>query len=125
MRKIALALSILPLFAGCSSFGWAGHGGSLSDEQRRNGLKDVQTLSTAHDTETFFRGLRRRNDGRSNAFGRDLMKIQDFIDRHFWNYDPNDPYVNYPSDTTTFEHLGRFGLTTITSVPGVDGLTKS
>jgi len=85
----------------------------------------VQTLSTAHDTETFFRGLRRRNDGRSNAFGRDLMKIQDFIDRHFWNYDPNDPYVNYPSDTTTFEHLGRFGLTTITSVPGVDGLTKS
>ena len=39
------------------------------------------------------------------------------------NYDPNDPYINYPSDTTKLEHVGRFTLTTLSSVPGVDEIT--
>jgi hypothetical protein len=64
--------------------------------------------------------LRRRNDGRNNAFGRDLMAVQDFIDRHVWNYNQNDPYVNYSNDTTKLGHVGRFGLMQASTVPGVD-----
>lgn len=123
MRTLALALTLLPLCA-CSSFGWQGRGGSLSEDQKSRGLKEVSALSSEHETAQFFRGLRARNDGRNNAFGRDLMAIQDFIDLHFWNYNKNDPYVNYPSDTTKFEHLGRFGLVTVTSLPPVDELTN-
>lgn len=125
MRKLALVLTLAPLMAACSTFGWQGQGGgNLSEEQKDRGIKDVRALSAAHETETFFRSVRRRNDGRSNAFGRDLNHIQDFFDRHFWNYSPDDPYVNYPSDTTKFEHLGRFGLTMASGVPGVDEVTK-
>jgi len=123
MRTFALALLLLPL-AACSSFTWSGHGTGLTDEQKQNGLKDVTALSNKYETEAFFRDVRRRSDGRNNAFGRDLMAIQDFIDRHFWNYDPNDPSVNYPSSTTKFEHLGRFTLVTATSLPGVDEVTN-
>lgn len=123
MRKLALALTLLPL-AACSSFTWHGHGTQLSDEQRRLGIKDADALASHYESATFFSDVRRRSDGRNNAFGRDLMKIQDFIDRHFWNYDVNDPYINYPSDTTKLEHLGRFTLVTATSIPGVDEITN-
>lgn len=123
MRTIALALLLLPL-AACSSFGWDGQGGNLSEEQKKRGIRDVASLSNEYETESFFRGVRRRSDGRNNAFGRDLAKISDFIDRTLWNYDANDPYVNYPSNTTKFEHVGRFGLTTVSGLPIVDELTN-
>lgn len=116
MQKIALALTLLPL-AACSSFSW--HGQDARPDNRVT-MADVTAMASQYDTETFFRDVRRRSDGRNNAFGRDLMQIQDFFDKYFWNYDKNDPTVNYPSDTTKLEHLGRFGLTTLTSVPGVD-----
>ena len=51
------------------------------------------------------------------------MNISDFIDRHFWNYNVNDPYINYPSNTTKLEHLGRFGLVTLSSIPPIDEFT--
>jgi hypothetical protein len=121
MRTFALAL-LLPLGA-CGSFTWAGHSTGLTDEQRKNGLKDVAALSSEYETQAFFRDVRHRSDGRNNAFGRDLMRIQDFIDKHFWNYDKDDPAVNYPSDTTKFEHFGRFLLVTATSLPPVDEVT--
>lgn len=113
MRKLALVLTLLPM-AACST---------LTSEQEQLGIKSVSSLSSQYERDTFFSRLRLRSDGRNNAFGRDLGKIQDFIDRHFWNYDPNDPYINYPSDTTKLEHVGRFTLTTLSSVPGVDEIT--
>ena len=122
MRTLALALCILPV-AACSSFTWSGHGSGLNNEQRERGLQDVTALSNKYESEAFYREVRRRSDGRNNAFGRDLMMINDFIDRHFWNYDANDPAVNYPSDTTKFEHLGRWTLSTATMVPGFDEIT--
>jgi hypothetical protein len=122
MRKLALVLVLLPALAGCKSFTW-GSQTTLTPEQKALGIQDVDTLSDSYDTENFFRGVRRRSDGRSNAFARDLAKITDFVDRHFWNYDVNDPAVNYPTNTTKLEHLGRFGLSTLTSFPVVDEFT--
>jgi hypothetical protein len=123
MRKFALVLSLLPL-VGCQSFTWHGHGTGLTAEQKELGLKDITALSQEYDSAAFFRGVRRRSDGRNNAFGNGLMGVQDFIDRHFWNYDKNDPAVNYPSNTTKLEHFGRFMLVTGTSMPGVDEITN-
>ncbi len=119
MRKFALVLALLPM-AACSTFGWDGQGAGLTQEQQQRGIKDVTALANQYDTQTFFRSVRRRSDGRNNAFGRDLMNITNFIDRHVWNYNANDPAINYPSNTTKLEHLGRFGLNTVTAVPLVD-----
>lgn len=123
MRKFALVLALLP-FAACANFSWEGRGAGVSKEQASRGIKDVSELATEYETQSFFRSVRRRSDGRNNAFGRDLMRMTDFIDRHFWNYDANDPYVNFPSDTTKLEHLGRFGLMTASSLPLVDEVTN-
>lgn len=123
MRKLALVLTLLP-FAACSSFAWEGQGAGLTEAQKKRGLKDVTALSNEYNSQQFFREVRRRSDGRNNAFGRDLMRISDFIDRHVWNYDVNDMYVNYPSDTTKLEHTARFGLVAVSSLPLVDEITN-
>jgi hypothetical protein len=122
MRKFALVLALLPM-AACSTFGWNGQGAGLTKEQQARGIKDVTALVNDYETQTFFRSVRRRSDGRNNAFGRDLMSITNFMDRHVWNYDANDPYVNFPSRTTKLEHMGRFGLHTFSSLPLVDEVT--
>jgi len=109
--------------AACSTFGWEGQGAGLTEEQQQRGIKDVTALANAYETQSFFRSVRRRSDGRNNAFGRDLLGITTFFDRHLWNYDPNDPTVNYSSNTTKLEHIGRFGLNTAASLPFVDELT--
>jgi hypothetical protein len=119
MRKLALVLSFLPL-AACSTFGWEGQGAGVTAEQRNRGIKDVAALKSEYNSQQFYREVRRRSDGRNNAFGRDLMAIQDFFDRHLWNYNANDPYINYPSDSTKLDHLGKFGVMQLSSVPGVD-----
>ncbi len=123
MRKLALVLTLLPL-AACSSFGWEGQGAGISKDQKNRGIKDVAALSSEYNSQQFFREVRRRSDGRNNAFGRDLMSIHQFFDRHLWNYDANDPYINFPSDTTKLEHVGRFGLMTASSLPLVDEITN-
>lgn len=122
MRKLALVLALLPA-AACSTFGWEGQGAGLTEEQRDRGIKSVTALASEYETQTFFRSVRRRSDGRNNAFGRDLDSITRFFDRHLWNYDENDPYVNFPSRTTKLEHIGRFGLNTVSSLPLVDEVT--
>jgi len=122
MRKFALVLALLPM-AACSTFGWDGQGAGITQEQQQRGIKDVAALANEYDTESFFRGVRRRSDGRNNAFGRDLTSISTFLDRHLWNYDENDPYINFPSRTTKLEHVGRFGLNTVSSLPLVDEIT--
>ena len=118
MRKLALALALLPM-AACSSFRSDG----LTEEQEARGIRSVSSLSSEYESNTFWHRLRQRSDGRNNAWGRDFMKIGDFFDRHLWNYDANDPTINYPSDTTKLEHLGRFGMSGLTSIPGVDEIT--
>ena len=123
MRKLALVLALFPL-AACSTFGWEGQGDGVTPEQQARGIKSVSALASDYEAHSFFRSVRRRSDGRNNAFGRDLMAISDFFDRHFWGYDVNDPYINFPSDTTKLEHLGRFGLTTVSGLPLVDELTN-
>lgn len=110
MRKSALVLALLPL-AACST------SGGLTQEQRDRGIKSVAELSSSYESQSYWTGLRQSADGRSNAFGRDLGKVGDFFDRHFWNYDANDPYVNYPTDTTRLGHLGGFGLATLSATP--------
>lgn len=123
MRKLALVLTLMPL-AACSTFGWDGQGAGISAEQNQRGIRSVSALSSEYQQQRFFREVRRRSDGRNNAFGRDLMRISDFIDRHVWNYDVNDMYVNYPSDTTKLEHTARFGLVAVSSLPLVDEVTN-
>lgn len=122
MPKFALVLLTLPI-AACSTFRWEGHGAGVTADQSQRGIKDVAALSSEYNSQSFFREVRRRSDGRNNAFGRDLMSITDFFDRHLWNYNANDPYINYPSDTTKLEHIGRFGLMTASSLPLVDEIT--
>ena len=117
MRKLALVLALLPM-AACSSWG-----SGLTPEQEARGIKSVSALSSDYESDAFWTRLRRSADGRSNAFGRDVRNIGDFFDRHFWNYDVNDPYVNFPSNTTKLEHIGRFGLNTVSSLPLVDEIT--
>jgi hypothetical protein len=117
MRTFALFIALLPLGA-CSWIGFDGQS-SYRDSGDRE-IKSVSSLETKHKKNQFFGELRRRNDGRNNAFGRDLMAIQDFIDRHVWNYNQNDPYVNYSNRTTKLGHVGRFGAMQVSSVPLVD-----
>jgi len=102
--------------AACTTFGF---GTTLTPEQRQLGIKSVDSLSSDYESGSFWTGVRQRNDGRANAFGRDMQSIQNFFDRHFWNYDINDPYINYPTDTGRMDHLGRFTVTTVASVPVV------
>jgi len=122
MRKFALVLALLPM-AACSTFGWEGQGTGLTKEQQERGIKDVTALANEYETQSFFRSVRRRSDGRNNAFGRDLDNIANFLDRHLWNYDQNDPYINFPSRTTKLEHFGRFTMVGLSSMPFVDEIT--
>ena len=78
MRTFALVIALLPLGA-CSWFGLDGKSSYRESGDRE--IKSVSSLERTHKRNQFFGELRRRNDGRNNAFGRDLMAIQDFIDR--------------------------------------------
>lgn len=129
MRQFALVLTLLPL-AACSSLYLDGKDrlyvdsrhAQLGEGENPNQSKvmPVSVLTRNHQKNQFWGELRRRNDGRNNAFARDLMGIQDFIDRTVWNYNSNDPYVNYSNDQTKLGHLGRFGMMQASSIPGAD-----
>ena len=110
MRFLALLLLICCLPA-CRTT-WSGQGAGLTDDQRARSIKDVSALSSAYETQANFADLRRRQDGRANAFGRDLRSMGVFVDRYFFNYSPDDPYVNYPTNTGYFDHLMQFTLRT-------------
>jgi hypothetical protein len=96
----------------CSSWG-----GGLTPEQEARGIKSVSSLSSSYESGAFWTRLRQSSDGRSNAFGRDLRAVGDFIDRHIWNYDANDPYINYPTDTTRLGHTARLGASAVAATP--------
>ena len=110
MRTPLLVLSFLAL-ASCGSFTWEGQKAGLSEDEAQRGIQDFSALARQYETETYFRSVKRRGDGRANAFGRDMQAIQDTIDRHFFNYSTDDPYVNHATETGILGHLGRFGTT--------------
>ena len=116
MRKLVLLLPLILSAVSCQGFTWEGQGAGLTDAQRAAGVKDLNALAREYETRTYFAGLRRRLDGRANAFGRDLASIQSSFGRHFLNYSESDPYVNYPSSTTSLGHLGRFSTTFVGSL---------
>lgn len=109
-RHLAIVLLSLSLVS-CQSFTWQGQNANISAEDRAKGLKDVATLAAEYESEAYWRSVRRRSDGRANAFGRDLNSIQTTIDRHFFNYSPEDPYVNFETNVGAGDHLVRFGTT--------------
>lgn len=106
MRKSHLAVPLLLLSMSCSTFTWKGH----SPANETPGVRDIGELSSSYETETLWKSVRARRDGRVNALGRDLEHIQDLIDRHIFNYSPNDPYVNYPTDKTVLDPFTEFGV---------------
>lgn len=117
MRKLALLVPLILAATSCQTpMTWEGSGSGLTEQQRALGIKDVAALNRDYETRAYFRNLRRRMDGTSNAFARDLNSIQSSFGRHFLNYSEDDPYVNHPTDQTSLGHLGRFGLTFVGSV---------
>ena len=111
MRKLALVLALLPMTA-CSTVG-----GGITQEQSDRGIQSVAALSSRYESGAYWTSLRQSADGRSNAWKRDFGQIGDFFDRHLWNYDANDPYVNYPTDNTRVGHTGRTGLAMVSALP--------
>ena len=128
MRNLALLLLLCCLPA--CSVSWEGQGSGVTSDQSSRDIVDVagdavtaEVVNTGTEAnpqyrlvlaaKAYFTDLRRRQSGRANAFGRDLRSVGVFIDRHFFNYSPSDPYVNYESDTGYADHLLRFALTTV------------
>lgn len=107
MRKLALVLCLLPIGACASS-------GSSSVT-----LSGVRKMSADYRSSVHYQAMRRRSDGLSNAFGRDLGSIQSFIDRHVWNYDANDPMVNQPAEVGRVGHTVGFLFGQVTGVVGL------
>jgi hypothetical protein len=103
--KLALAPLVF-LFASCNMT-WQGQSANVPPELAERGFKDTAYLARQYDTETYFRHMRQRIDGRSNAFSSGMAAIRDTIDRHFFNYTAGDPYTNYGSTLSSGERLGR------------------
>ncbi|MEZ5965798.1 MAG: hypothetical protein R3F56_18325 [Planctomycetota bacterium] len=123
LSAVALSAS-LALLASCSSFTWKGRSSDVNAADATRGLKDVPTLTSEYETAKFFSGLRRRMDGRSNAFGRDLDNITATIDRHFFNYSADDPYVNFPTEYGPVDHSLRSMVKTVTPMPLAQDLMR-
>ena len=109
MRTLALVL--ICCLAACQTT-WRGQGSGITRDQHERDIKDVYALSTAYETNAYFSDLRHRQMGRANAFGRDMRSISVTIDRHFFNYSTEDPYVNFETDTGYLDHVLRFSLST-------------
>lgn len=107
MRRTLAVLALALALTSCKSFTWQGRGGGVDPNAAERGLKDVAQLTSEYETERFWRGVRRAADGRANAIGRDLSNIVETIDRHFFNYSPTDPMVNYETSTRSWDHLVR------------------
>ena len=111
MRKTLLALPLILGMASCANFTWQGQGSDQSAGGRR--VKDIAELNRQYETTRLWSSVRARRDGRVNAFGRDLASLMDTLDRHLFNYSPSDPAVNFPTDLTLVDHIGRIGVTAV------------
>lgn len=123
LSAVALSAS-LAFLASCGAFTWKGRSGDTSTADASRGLKDVATLTSEYETDKFFSGLRRRMDGRSNAFSRDLDSITATIDRHLFNYSVDDPYVNFPTEYGPIDHSLRSMVKTVTPMPLAQDLMR-
>jgi hypothetical protein len=110
MRKTFLVVPLLMLSLSCSNFTWKGMGHGLSEDESQRGLKDATELAREYDTQRYWAEVRARRDGRVNAWGRGFDRMQNTIDRYLFNYSPDDPYVNYPTDNTVLGEAGEFTL---------------
>ncbi len=108
MRRLALIVPLALSLAACG-FTW-----DKAPRQPSPGEVDVAALVAEYETNTYWRSVRARSDGRANAFGRGMSNIVSVFDRYFLNYSVDDPYVNYPSDVGALEHTGRFGIDMVT-----------
>lgn len=125
MRQLALLLPAAFLMASCSSFVWEGRGKGVTEQQMRDGIPDITKMSDDYNDRAYWRSVRRRKDGRTNAFGRDLDKITDFIDRHLFNYSKHDPSVNFPTDSTMLDHSFQFMVDSVAGrLPIIDDSTR-
>lgn len=107
IKKLALIAPLL-LLSACN-ITWPGQGRGTG-EHAMNDVNDVAALQGQYDTQKYFNDVKRRKEGRENALGRDLDNITSTIDRHFFNYSADDPYVNHPSTASAFNHLMRFTI---------------
>lgn len=125
MSKLhALAIVSLALLSSCA-FSWKGQSSEVSAQDASRGLKDVPTLTKQYETQKLFAGLRRRMDGRSNAFARDMDSIVSTLDRHMFNYSADDPYVNFPTEYSILDHSLRTAVKVVTPLPLVqEGLRR-
>jgi hypothetical protein len=110
MRKYLLVVPLVMLSASCSSFTWKGMGHGVDKDQEARGIKDPAALAAEYDTEHYWAKVRARRDGRVNAWARAFDRVQDTLDRYLFNYSPNDPYINYPTDSTVLEETGKFTI---------------
>ena len=107
IKKFALIAPLL--FVSACTMTWPGQGRGTA-ENAHNESTDVGSLQGQYDTQKYFSDVKRRKEGRENAFGRDLDSITATVDRHFFNYSADDPYVNHPSTASAFNHLMRFTI---------------
>lgn len=110
MRILAPVLILGLLTLPSCSLSWKGREPVTS---RSGKIQSVEELSANYNTRKYFRDLRRRYTGRSNAFAAGLEQINATLDRHFFNYSLDDPYLNYESDLTWSDHVLRFAGTTL------------
>ncbi len=119
MRTLALLVPLLLLATACQGFSWV-------DQNSRNAVRgdgpltvqDVNSLIQSYNTQQFYRQVRDRSNGRSAAFSRDMSSIRRTIDRHFFNYDWDDPYLN-PAGGGQGLFGGNLGLITTAIVDSV------
>ena len=96
-------LVVLPALLMTSCFTWRGQSAGVTPEEAVRGIKDVATLSRQYENQHYFQSLAGLRDGRVNAWRRDLSSIVATIDRHLFNYSPNDPQVNYETNDSLLE----------------------
>jgi hypothetical protein len=94
LRSLAWFLAALPSVAiSCSSFTWKGREGVADPQAAARGIKTIDQLEEEYDSQRYWDFWRRNWDQRVGAIRRDLHEIHRGFDRHFFNYDWNDPYL--------------------------------
>jgi hypothetical protein len=94
-RSLVLILATLPAVAvSCRSFTWKDRGGDMDAEASARGIKSVDQLEDEYDSRRYWDFWRLNWDQRVLAVRRDLHDLHRGFDRHFFNYDWNDPYLS-------------------------------
>ena len=92
-RVLVLIPALAVALTSCGSFTWKGRGSGVDKESAELGIKDPVQLKADYDAERYWSFWRNNWDGRMMAIRRDFHMLHQSIDRHFFNYDWNDPYL--------------------------------